>query len=67
MKLNIEVTFENVDVDWLKWYCEGLEESGLPDAIRASRAITGLKDYSFTSNDPVDTKVKATTTYSVEV
>ncbi len=65
MKIIVTTTYEGVDDEWLNWYCDELEKSGVPHQIRSGRALRKLEPYSFSSNDPTDFRKKATTSYEV--
>jgi hypothetical protein len=67
MKLILTTIFDGMDEQWLKWYCERLKKSGLPDQIRAAISLEQGQPYSFTSSiNPTDLKCSATTSYRLE-
>lgn len=67
MKIILTTVYEGVDEKWIEWYLSRLESSKEPYQILSARALRrGNEYYSFTSTNPDDSRVSATTTYRIE-
>lgn len=61
MKLIIETVYDNIDQDWLDWYCDRLDIAEVPIDISKFKIGLGV---SFSSKDPTS-EVIATTSYGL--
>jgi hypothetical protein len=66
VNLYLTTVYENVDAEWLEWYLDRLESSGYPEQIRIAKSLRNAEECSFSSNDPTNPNLKATTTYRIE-